>query len=116
MLDNCEHLLDATARLVDDLLRAAPHVKVLATSREPLSIAGEQVVPVPPLSRTDAVRLFTDRGFDPVTVAEIAPGVDLKRDVLGQADIPLRVSDVLKTMDERIFRPEPFGLKLGAAS
>jgi propionate CoA-transferase len=50
-----------------------------------------------------------------LTVIEIAPGVELKRDVLGQADIPLRVSDALKTMDERIFRPEPFGLKLNPA-
>jgi propionate CoA-transferase len=47
-----------------------------------------------------------------LTVIEVAPGVDLKRDVLGQADVPLRVSDGLKTMDERLFRPEPFGLKL----
>ena len=51
-----------------------------------------------------------------MTVIEIAPGVDLKRDVLAQADIPLRVSDALKTMDERIFRPEPFGLKLNPSS
>jgi len=36
--------------------------------------------------------------------------------VLAQADIPLRVSDTLKTMDERIFRPEPFGLKLNPPS
>jgi acyl CoA:acetate/3-ketoacid CoA transferase len=49
---------------------------------------------------------------DGLTVIEIAPGVDLKRDVLAQADIPLRVSGALKTMDERMFRPEPFGLKL----
>jgi acyl CoA:acetate/3-ketoacid CoA transferase len=47
-----------------------------------------------------------------LTVIEIAAGLDLKRDVLGQADIPLRVSETLTTMDERIFRPEPFGLKL----
>jgi acyl CoA:acetate/3-ketoacid CoA transferase len=47
-----------------------------------------------------------------LTVIEVAPGVDLKRDVLGQADIPLRVSEALKIMDERLFRPEPFGLKL----
>jgi acyl CoA:acetate/3-ketoacid CoA transferase len=49
---------------------------------------------------------------DGLTVIEIAPGVDLKRDVLAQADIPLRVSGALKTMDERMFRPEPFDLKL----
>jgi propionate CoA-transferase len=51
-----------------------------------------------------------------MTVIEIAPGVDLNRDVLGQADIPLRVSESLKTMDERLFRPEPFGLKLHPAA
>jgi predicted ATPase/DNA-binding CsgD family transcriptional regulator len=74
VLDNCEHLLDAAARLIDDLLRAAPGLRVLATSREPLSVAGEHVLPVPPLelpsphaeslaeaSRSDAVRLFVDR-------------------------------------------------------
>jgi acyl CoA:acetate/3-ketoacid CoA transferase len=47
-----------------------------------------------------------------LTVIEIAPGIDLKHDVLAQADIPLRVSDKLKTMEEQIFRPERFGLKL----
>jgi predicted ATPase len=44
LLDNCEHLLDATARLIDEVLRAAPGVRVVATSREPLSVAGEQVL------------------------------------------------------------------------
>ena len=48
-----------------------------------------------------------------LTVVEIAPGVDLERDVLGRAGIPLRVSDTLKRMDERLFRPEPFGLEFG---
>ena len=47
-----------------------------------------------------------------LTVIEIAPGIDLERDVLGQADIPLRVSETLKSMDERLFRPGSFGLKL----
>lgn len=47
-----------------------------------------------------------------LTVTEIAPGVDLKQDVLGQSDIPLRVSPGLQLMDERIFRPEPLRLKL----
>jgi non-specific serine/threonine protein kinase len=54
VLDNCEHLLDACGRLVSDLLAAAPGLRVLATSREPLGIAGEQVWPVPPLSVPDA--------------------------------------------------------------
>ena len=74
VLDNCEHLLDATARLIDDVLRAGPGVRVIATSREPLSVSGEHVLPVPPLElpsphaespaqtgRNDAVRLFVER-------------------------------------------------------
>jgi propionate CoA-transferase len=47
-----------------------------------------------------------------ITVTEIAPGLDLKRDILEQADIDLRVSENLAVMDKRIFQPEPFGLKL----
>jgi predicted ATPase/DNA-binding CsgD family transcriptional regulator/tetratricopeptide (TPR) repeat protein len=72
ILDNCEHLLHDTARLVSALLTATP-VTVLATSREPLAIAGEQRYPVTPLALPDAdlplnelaeneaVRLFVER-------------------------------------------------------
>jgi acyl CoA:acetate/3-ketoacid CoA transferase len=48
-----------------------------------------------------------------LTVIEIAPGVDLERDVLAQAAIPLRVSPDLAEMDRRLFLPEPIGLDLG---
>jgi len=50
---------------------------------------------------------------DGVTVTEIAPGVDLGRDVLAQAEFPLVVARDLKVMDAALFRPEPFGLTLG---
>ncbi|TQM46070.1 BTAD domain-containing putative transcriptional regulator [Pseudonocardia cypriaca] len=50
VLDNCEHLAGAVAELVETLLRAAPALRVLATSREPLRVAGEVVWPVPPLA------------------------------------------------------------------
>jgi hypothetical protein len=53
LLDNCEHLLDACARLGDALLRACPHLRVLATSREALGIAGETAWRVPSLSLPD---------------------------------------------------------------
>jgi acyl CoA:acetate/3-ketoacid CoA transferase len=56
------------------------------------------------------IRLL-ERGL---TVAEIAPGVDLQRDVLAQAGIELAVAPDLKTMDARLFRPDPMGLQLGA--
>jgi predicted ATPase/DNA-binding CsgD family transcriptional regulator len=49
VLDNCEHLLDAAAQLATSVVEAAPQVRVLATSREPLSVPAEQVLPVPPL-------------------------------------------------------------------
>ncbi len=49
---------------------------------------------------------------DGLTVTEIAPGVDLERDVLAQAEFPLRVSPDLRLMDARLFRPEPLGLCL----
>jgi len=42
VLDNCEHLIDACAALADHLLAACPTLRVLATSREPLQIAGER--------------------------------------------------------------------------
>lgn len=50
VLDNCEHVLDAVASLVDELLDAAPRLTVLATSRRRLDVDGERVFPVPPLS------------------------------------------------------------------
>jgi acyl CoA:acetate/3-ketoacid CoA transferase len=49
---------------------------------------------------------------DGLTVTEVAPGVDVNRDVLNQAGIPLRISPDLKPMDARLFRPEPMGLTL----
>ena len=49
---------------------------------------------------------------DGLTVTEIAPGVDLERDVLARVDLPLRVSRELGEMDGRLYRPEPMGLVL----
>ncbi|HEV3043125.1 MAG TPA: acyl CoA:acetate/3-ketoacid CoA transferase [Roseiarcus sp.] len=51
-----------------------------------------------------------------VTVTEIAPGVDLQRDILDQAQFPLSAAAGLKTMDAALFRPEPFGLRLQAVA
>jgi predicted ATPase/class 3 adenylate cyclase len=60
VLDNLEHLLPA-ASLVSDLLASCPRLRVLATSREPLRIRGEQIVPVAPLRQAPAAALFVDR-------------------------------------------------------
>ena len=77
-LDNCEHLLESCARLCHRLLAAAPDLRLLATSREPLRVAGETIWPVPPLAVasadglvSEAARLFTERA------AAIAPGFTL---------------------------------------
>ena len=67
LVDNCEHLIDAAARLVERVLRRCPNLRIVATSREPLSIDGEHVYRVPPLTVQadggpgDAVVLFADR-------------------------------------------------------
>jgi predicted ATPase/class 3 adenylate cyclase/DNA-binding CsgD family transcriptional regulator len=62
VLDNCEHLLEGSATLVTDLLTASSTVAVLATSREPLAVAGEVIWQVPSLSLSDeAIELFSDR-------------------------------------------------------
>ncbi|HSG44870.1 MAG TPA: adenylate/guanylate cyclase domain-containing protein, partial [Anaerolineales bacterium] len=77
VLDNCEHLISASARVVNELLRAAPKIKVLASSREALGVRGEASYPVPSLtlpnikhlpaiehlSQYEAVRLFIDRAL-----------------------------------------------------
>jgi predicted ATPase len=91
VLDNCEHLLDPVAELVEALDRACAGVVVLATSREGLALDGERVLPVPSLSapvtdadlvsvaETEAVRLFVERagGVDPdfALTEENAPAV-----------------------------------------
>lgn len=62
VLDNCEHLLDACAELIVALLGAAPGLRILATSREPIGVVGEATWRVPSLSTVDeAIELFADR-------------------------------------------------------
>ena len=73
IMDNCEHLIGASAELVHAILRTAPEVRIIATSREALRVPGEETFAVPPLpvpnrsdgiealSRSAAVRLFVER-------------------------------------------------------
>lgn len=74
VLDNCEHLIDAAAQWVDALLRGCPGVSVLATSREPLGIAGERAWMVPSLAATDATQLFVERARDAAPAFALSPG------------------------------------------
>jgi propionate CoA-transferase len=59
-------------------------------------------------------RCVIDLEGDALVVKEIAPGIDLQRDVLDLAEIPLRVASDLRVMDAALFREQPFGLKLKA--
>jgi non-specific serine/threonine protein kinase len=75
ILDNCEHLVSAVAELMETLLRACPHLRILATSREMLGVSGEtpfrcpslflpdpqHLPPVAELAQYEAVRLFAER-------------------------------------------------------
>ncbi|TCB97300.1 AfsR/SARP family transcriptional regulator [Micromonospora zingiberis] len=110
LVDNCEHLIDAVAHLVADLLSRCPGLRVLATSREPLAIDGEALVPLGPLPlpepddgvdearRTAAVRLFVERA------AAVRPGFDVDRSTLPQ------ITHVVRSLDGL-----PLALELAAA-
>jgi predicted ATPase len=63
VLDDCDHLIQACADLAGALLRDCPEVRILATSREPLGIVGEQVWLVAQLAAGEAVQLFFDRAL-----------------------------------------------------
>src|SRR5262244_2821483 len=135
VVDNCEHLLEAAGRIVTDMMKAAPGVRVIATSREPLSVPGEHVVPVPPLElpppqaseplaqlqQNEAVRLLTERataasGTFELTTANQVAVVELCRRLDGLplaielAAVRTRVLTVEQILDRLTDR---FGLLTG---
>jgi len=117
ILDNCEHLLTASAQLVDVLLRRCPGARIVTTSREALGVNGEHVLRIPPLgvldqhagvsadvARTsDAVRLFEDRaraqqsGFE-LNDDNVAAVVSLCRELDGVPLIIELAAAKLRTM------------------
>jgi predicted ATPase len=129
VVDNCEHLLDACARLLDRVLRYCPGVRILATSREALRLGGEAVWPVQPLALpsaraaatvatlTDstAVQLFVDRaaavlpGFalterNAPTVAEIVrrlDGIPLAIELAAARAATLPLAELAARLDDR---------------
>ncbi len=129
VLDNCEHLLRASAALADALLRSCPGVRLLATSRQPLGIDGEFVLPVPPLSlpdpdrvtgpealmRYEAVNMFVERAvsalpdfrFDETNAAAVAricerlDGIPLAIELAAVRLRVLSVEQVLERLDNR---------------
>ncbi|MCD0485054.1 winged helix-turn-helix domain-containing protein [Streptacidiphilus sp. ASG 303] len=97
LLDNCEHLVGASAGLADRLLAECPGVAVLATSREPLGVPGEAVRPLDPLPEREALRLLAERG------AAARPGFD-------PAEDPAAAAEVCRRLDGL-----PLALELAAA-
>jgi predicted ATPase/class 3 adenylate cyclase/DNA-binding CsgD family transcriptional regulator len=89
VLDNCEHLLDACAALVVGLQGGCPAVRVVATSREPIGVAGEVSWRVPSLSLADeAIELFADRA------RRVRPDFRLDDNAAAAAEICLRLDGV----------------------
>ena len=127
VLDNCEHVLDAAAALCGPLLAAADDMRVLATSREPVGVAGEARYRLPPLTLPDdggtagadgseAVLLFADRArqVDPhfTPAAETGPmverlvqrldGMPLAIELAAARVESLGVSGLLERLDDRL--------------
>jgi predicted ATPase/DNA-binding CsgD family transcriptional regulator len=100
VLDNCEHVLDSVAALVERVLATASNV-VMATSRERLALAGEHVLPVSPLADAAAARLFLDRA------ARSEPTIEL--------DLA-RVSELCSRLDGMPLVIELAAARLGALS
>jgi predicted ATPase/class 3 adenylate cyclase len=115
VLDNCEHVLDAVVELVESLVAACADVTVLATSREPLVVAGEIVRPVRALGRADAVELFVERAAavrpdfvlsstNEASVAEICgrlDGVPLAIELAAARVISMGPAEIAGRLDER---------------
>ncbi len=112
VLDNCEHLLDATVAVADGLLRTCPNMRVLATSRERLRVPGEVAWRVPPLSLPGADRdadIEALRGFEAVSLfcqraVEAAPDFEL------DAGNSVAVAEICRRLDGM-----PLALELAAA-
>ena len=113
VMDNCEHVIDAAADLVDDLLRRCPELTVLATSREPLEVEGERTMRLPGLGPDEAVELFlgcagdaVDRG-DQAEVQVIADicdrldGLPLAIELAAARTSLLSVSEIRGHLDDR---------------
>lgn len=88
------------------IAKLVTHVSRVTFSGKQALAAGKHVLYV-------TERAVMELRAEGVTVVEIAPGVDLERDVLGQAAFPLQVADDLKLMDAALFRTDPMSLELG---
>lgn len=98
IVDNCEHLLDSAATLVDRIITRCPRVTVLATSREALGVGGERLFALPPLDTGESTALFADRA------RAGRPDFDLAREPVGA------VAEICRQLDGL-----PLAIELAAA-
>ncbi|MGV9882744.1 BTAD domain-containing putative transcriptional regulator [Streptomyces sp. NPDC003006] len=111
VLDNCEQVVEQAAALADALLRAAPGLRILATSQEPLGLTGEAVFLVEPLDADDAVGLFAARA------GASAPGFTLADpgDAEAVAEICRRLDGIPLALELAATRVRTLGVKELAA-
>jgi predicted ATPase/class 3 adenylate cyclase len=122
VIDNCEHLIDAAADLVQRILADCRNAKVLATSREPLGVAGEAQQPVPPMATggadgaSEAVELFIERaraavpGFEDTdearatmaTIVRRLDGLPLAIELAAARVRALSLDDLAEHLDDRL--------------
>jgi hypothetical protein len=115
VVDNCEHVVAVVADLVQRIVEQCPLVRVVATSREPLMVRTEQVVPVGPLPEFDAIELFVARArselpgveFDEQQKAAIASlcqrldGLPLAIELAAARMVSMTPVDVLARLNDR---------------
>src|SRR5690606_31535202 len=129
VLDNCEHLVAACAELAGGLLARCPHLRIIATSRQPLGLSGEQALPVPPLPvpryarwllsdsllNFEGIRLFVQRAqaiapdfaLTPENTAAVAQlcarldGIPLAIELAAKWMRSLSAAELVERLDER---------------
>lgn len=108
VLDNCEHLLDEVAALATAILRTCPQIRILATSREAVGVAGETIYEMPPLA--DAAELFLERAgsaaadADRGDIEELCTALDhmpLAIELAAGQSSALSVRQIIEMLDNR---------------
>ncbi|MDX2378463.1 MAG: hypothetical protein QNM02_01735, partial [Acidimicrobiia bacterium] len=115
IIDNCEHVIDAVVDLVQRIVAGCSTVTIIATSREPLGVAGEIVVRIPSLEQTFAVELFTmraaaaDSSFRPTpddlvaiqSICDRLDGIPLAIELAAARSRSLSPTELLERLDDR---------------
>jgi len=92
VVDNCEHVIDGAAELIEVVAERCPQVRVLATSREPLAVGGEQLVTLGPLDTASGVELFTQRARAAGAAIDVAADRDHVAELCRRLDgVPLAI-------------------------